>query len=74
MSTIPYLNKLIHKGVRTKDGNDIGNVIAADSGYITVKGKRIFKFPIQFIDLCNGRDVFLSIDTNEVFKYKIFTN
>lgn len=74
MSTIPYLNKLIHKGVRTKDGNDIGNVITVDSGYITVQGKRIFKFPIQFIDLCNGRDVFLSIDTNEVYKYKIFTN
>ena len=72
MSTIPYLNKLIQKGVRTKDGNDIGNVIAADSGYITVQGKRIFKFPIQFIDLCNGREVFLSIDTNEVYKYKIF--
>ena len=74
MSTIPYFNKLIHKGVRTKDGNNSGDVIAADSGYITVQGKRIFKFPIQFIDLCNSREVFLSIDTNEVYKYKIFTN
>ena len=72
MSTIPYFNKLIHKGVRTKDGNNIGDVIAADSGYITVQGKRIFKFPIQFIDLCIDREVFLSIDTNEVYKYKIF--
>jgi len=72
MSTIPYLNKLVHKGVRTRDVNDIGNVIAADNGYLTVQGKRIFKFPVQFIELCSGREVFLSIDTNEVYKYKIF--
>ena len=74
MSTIPYFNKLVHKGVRTRDGNVIGNVIAADNGYITVRGRRIFQFPVQFIDLYNGREVFLSIDTNEVYKYKIFTN
>ena len=72
MSTIPYFNKLVHKGVRTNDGNVIGNVIAVDSGYLTVRGKRIFKFPVQFIDLYNGKEVFLSIDTNEVYKYKIF--
>ncbi len=74
MSTIPFFNKLVRKGVRTKDGNVIGNVIAADIGYITVRGRRIFQFPVQFIDVYNGREVFLSIDTNEVYKYKIFTN
>lgn len=72
MLTIPDFNKLVHKDVRTKDGNDIGNVIAADSGFITVQGRRIFKFPVQFIELHNSREIFLSIDTNEVYKYKIF--
>ncbi|MGB9169245.1 MAG: hypothetical protein WCB31_10000 [Nitrososphaeraceae archaeon] len=74
MSTIPYFNKLVHKGLRTKDGNVIGTIIAVDSSYITVRGRRIFQFPTQFIDLYNGREVFLSIDTNEVYKYKILTN
>ncbi len=72
MSTISYFNKLVHKGVRTKDGNILGNVIAADSAYITVRGRRIFQFPVQFIDLYNDTQVFLSIDTNELYKYKIF--
>ena len=36
MASIYNLDRLVHKGVRTKDGNDLGNVIAIDEAYITL--------------------------------------
>jgi len=37
------------KGVRTKDGTDLGCVIATDEVNITVQGRRIYKIPTQLI-------------------------
>ena len=74
MSTIHDLERMVRKGVRAKDGNDLGNVIAIEGSNITVQGRKILKIPSQFIDLYNGSEVFLTLDTNEVYKYKIFTN
>ena len=71
MSTIHHLERMVRKGVRAKDGNDLGNVIAVDDSSITVQGRKILKIPSQFIDLYNGSEVFLSLYTNEVLKYKI---
>ena len=72
MSSIHDLDRLVRKGVRTKDGSDLGNVIAVDNTHITVQGKRIFKFPTRFIELYNGSEVFLNISTDELSKYKIY--
>lgn len=72
MASLYDLDRLVHKGVRTKDGNDLGNIIATDEVYITVQGRRIYKFPTQLIDLYNGSEVFLNITTDELPKYKIF--
>jgi hypothetical protein len=72
MASITDLDRLVRKGVRTTDGIDLGNVIAVDEAYITVQGKRIFKFPIQFIDLYNGSEVFLNIQSDDLPKYKIY--
>ena len=72
MASIHDLDRLVRKGVRTKDGNDLGNVIAVNDTHITVQGKRIFKFPTQSIDIYNGSEVFLNISTDELSKYKIY--
>ena len=72
MASIHDLDRLVRKGVRTKDGNDLGNVIAVNGTHITVQGKRIFKFPTQSIDIYNGDEVFLNISTDELSKYKIY--
>lgn len=72
MSSINDLDPLIRKGVRTKDGNDLGNVIAVNDAYITVQGKRIYKFPTQSVDLYNGSEVFLNISFNELDNYKLY--
>ena len=72
MASITDLDRLVRKGVRTTDGSDLGNVIAVDEAYITVQGKRIFKFPVEFIDLYNGSEVFLNIPSDDLSKYKIY--
>lgn len=72
MTSIHDLDRLVRKGVRTKDGNDLGNVIAVNDTHITVQGIRIFKFPSQSIDIYNGSEVFLNISTDELPKYKIY--
>lgn len=71
MSTIHDLERMVRKGVRTKDGNDLGNVIAIEGSNITVQGRKILKIPSQFIDLYNGSEVFLTLDTKQAYKYKI---
>ena len=72
MASIHDLDRLIHKGARTNDGFDLGNVIAITGEYITIQGKKIYKIPINFIDLYNGSEVFLNIPTNELNNYKIY--
>ncbi|HKO40577.1 MAG TPA: hypothetical protein VJU85_04890 [Nitrososphaeraceae archaeon] len=72
MDAIHDLDRLVHKGARTNDGFDLGNVIAVNDEYITIQGKRIYKVPIKFIDLYNGSEVFLNIPTNELNNYKIY--
>lgn len=71
MSTIHDLERMVRKGVRAKDGNDLWNVIAIEGSNITVQGRKILKIPSQFIDLYNGSEVFLTLDTKEAYKYKI---
>jgi hypothetical protein len=72
MASIHDLDRLIHKGARTNDGSDLGNVIAITGEHITIQGKKIYKIPINFIDLYNGSEVFLNIPTNELNNYKIY--
>lgn len=72
MAAIHNLDRLIHKCVRTTDGYDLGNLIAVNDEYITVQGKRIYKFPSNFVDLYNGSEVFLNIPSSELHDYKIY--
>ena len=44
MASIHDLDRLVRKGVRTKDGNDLGNVIAVNDTHITVKEKEFLNF------------------------------
>ena len=72
METVHNLGRLVRKGVRTKDGSDLGDILATDETHITIQGIRIYKIPIQFIDFFNGSEVLLNISYDEVTKYKTF--
>lgn len=59
-----------HKWIRSKDENDLGNLIANYEKYITLQGKRIYKIPMECINMYNGNELFLSINYDELYKYK----
>ncbi|MDR4511495.1 MAG: hypothetical protein MRJ93_07295 [Nitrososphaeraceae archaeon] len=67
-------NNLVHMSVRTKDGSDLGKVIAVDNRDITVGGKKTFKFPIELIEQFKKNNVFVNINTNEIYRFKIPKN
>jgi len=71
MSSIVHWDRLIHKGVRSKDMQDMGNVVAIDDQSITMmQGRHEFKMPRSCVDDFNGSEVFLNITEGEAQKYK----
>ena len=74
MSGIVHWDRLIHKGVRSKDTQDMGNVIAIDDQNITaMQGRHEFKLPRTCVDDFNGSEVFLNISERDAQKYKTAT-
>ncbi|HET7644327.1 MAG TPA: hypothetical protein VFK40_12525 [Nitrososphaeraceae archaeon] len=52
MTAAYNLDRLVHKGVRTNDGNDLGNIISNDGGNITNTRKNNLEFllnPLTFL-------------------------
>ena len=71
MSNIMHSDRLVHKGVRSKDMQDMGNVIAIDDQSVTMmQGRHEFKMPISCVDDFNGSEVFLNITESDSQKYK----
>jgi hypothetical protein len=74
MSNIVHWDRLIHKGVRSKDSQDMGNVIAInDQNITTMQGRHEFKLPRSCVDEFNGSEVFLNISESDAQKYKTVT-
>jgi hypothetical protein len=67
-------DSIIHKNVRSKDGQDAGNVdaIEGDTVVITSEGDREeYNLPKSQVEGYNGAEVFLKITFGELKKYKI---
>ena len=67
-------DSIIHKNVRSKDGQDAGNVdaIEGDPVVITSEGDREeYNLPKSQVEGYNGAEVFLKITFGELKKYKI---
>ena len=67
-------DKIVHKNVRSSDGQDAGNVdaIDADSVVIITDGARKeYKIPTSQVDGYNGAEVFLKLTIGELEKYRI---
>ena len=51
MYNIIHWDRLVHKGVRSKDMQDMGNVIAIDDQSVTMmQGRHEFKMPRSCVD------------------------
>ena len=71
MSNIIHWDRPVHKGVRSKDMQDMGNVIAIDDQSVTMmQGRHEFKMPISCVDDFNGSEVFLNITESDAQRYK----
>jgi hypothetical protein len=67
-------DRLIHKGVRSSDYEDIGNVIGMDTEYLTLMmGRHEFRIPKTAVQGFNGSEVFLKIPALEVYKHQVKT-
>lgn len=65
--------RLVLKGVRSRDYEDMGNIIAIDKENITIMmGRHEFKIPKDCVEGYNGSEVFLNIPSTKIYKYKIF--
>lgn len=67
-------DRLIHKGVRSSDYEDMGNVIGMDTEYLTLMmGRHEFKIPKTAVQGFNGSEVFLKILALDVYKLEVKT-
>ena len=76
MSEPPVLDwdRIVHKNVRSKDGQDAGNVdaIEGDTVVVTSEGDRKeYNLPKSQIEGYNGAEVLLKITYGELDKYKV---
>jgi hypothetical protein len=65
--------RVIHKNVRSKDWNDIGNVISESGDTFTVMQgvSREYDIPKSAVQSFDGSELYLSIPFSEVLKYKV---
>jgi hypothetical protein len=67
-------DRIVHKNVRSSDGQDAGNVDAvdADSVVIITEGARgEYKISKTQVDGFNGAEVFLKLSLGELERYKV---
>ena len=65
-------DRLVLKGVRSSDGDDMGNIIAIvkDSLFL-MTGRHVFKIPKSFVQGFNGSEVSLGVPADEVLKLEL---
>jgi hypothetical protein len=67
-------DRIVHKNVRSSDGQDAGNVDAVDAESIVIitDGARgEYKISKTQVDGFNGAEVFLKLSLGELEKYKV---
>ena len=65
-------DRLVLKGVRSSDSNDMGNIIAIykDSLFL-MTGRHVFKIPKSFVEGFNGSEVLLNVPATEVLRLEL---
>lgn len=77
MSSEPIVNweSIVHKGVRTKDRHELGNVVEVDAEkFITIQGvvkEKEYSLPHSLVEAFDGSEVKLNITYQEAAKYLV---
>jgi hypothetical protein len=67
-------DRIVHKNVRSRDGQDAGNVDAVDADsivIITEGARKEYKLPKSQVDAFNGAEVFLKSSIAELERFKV---
>ena len=67
-------DSIVHKNVRSSDGQDAGNVDATDADYVVIitdGAREEYKIPKSQVDGYNGAEVLLKLTISELEKYRI---
>ena len=66
-------NSVIHKNVRTKDGEPLGQIASEDKDFILIlaSGFREYEIPKPHVEAFDGSQVFLDLAFGELGRYKI---
>lgn len=67
-------DRIVHKNVRSSDGQDAGNVDAIDDDsivIITEGARKEYKISKSQVDGYNGAEVFLKLTIGELEKYRV---
>jgi hypothetical protein len=64
-------SQVIHKGVRTADGNPVGNIAAEDGDAITVLAprSRVYSIPKSSVQKFDGSEVRISLNLADLRNY-----
>ena len=67
-------DRIVHKNVRSKDGQDAGNIDAVDAESIVIitgGARKEYKLPKSQVEGFNGAEVFLKSSVAELEKFKV---
>jgi hypothetical protein len=67
-------DRIVHKNVRSRDGQDAGNVDAVDANsivIITEGARKEYRLPKSEVEAFNGAEVFLKCSIAELEKFKV---
>jgi hypothetical protein len=67
-------DNIVHKNVRSSDGQDAGNVDATDADYVVIitdGAREEYKIPKSQVDGYNGAEVLLKLTISELEKYRV---
>ncbi|MGH9977167.1 MAG: hypothetical protein ACRD8Z_15225, partial [Nitrososphaeraceae archaeon] len=62
-------DRLVLKGVRSSDNDDMGNIISIDKDSLfLMTGRHVFKIPKSFVQGFNGSEVLLNVPSSDVLR------
>ena len=65
-------DRLVLKGVRSSDNEDMGNIIAIVEDFLfLMTGRHVFKIPKSFVQGFNGSEVSLNVPVVEVSRLEL---
>jgi hypothetical protein len=65
-------DRLVLKGVRSSDNEDMGNIIAiVEDSLFLMTGRHVFKIPKSFVQGFNGSEVSLNVPAVEVSRLEL---